>query len=72
MDDNRHYNLIAMLSADDFADNVHALIYEAIIRNLDAGRPAYRPTLERELNGQLDEVGGVSYLEQFNGRDAML
>jgi replicative DNA helicase len=68
LDDNRHYNLIAMLSADDFADPVHALIYEAIARNLDAGRPAYRSTLERELSGQLDEVGGVSYLEQLNGQ----
>jgi replicative DNA helicase len=68
LDDNRHYNLIAMLSADDFADNIHALIYDAIARNLDAGRPAYRPTLERELADQLDEVGGVSYLEQLNGR----
>jgi replicative DNA helicase len=68
LDDNRHYSRLAMLSADDFADNIHALIYEAIIRNLDAGRPAYRPTLERELAGYLDEVGGVSYLEHLNGR----
>jgi replicative DNA helicase len=26
LDDNRRYNLIAMLSADDFADPIHALI----------------------------------------------
>jgi replicative DNA helicase len=68
LDDNRHYNLIAMLSADDFADPVHALIYKAIVRNLDEGRPAYRSTLERELDGLLDEVGGVGYLEQLNRR----
>lgn len=68
LDDNRHYSLLVMLSADDFADPVHALIYEAISDNLNAGRPAYRPTLKRELDGLLSEVGGVSYLEQLNGR----
>jgi replicative DNA helicase len=68
LDDNRHYNKLALLSADDFADNVHALIYAAIAENLDAGRAAYRPTLERELDGLLDEVGGVSYLEQLSGK----
>ena len=68
LDDNRHWNKLALLSADDFADNIHALIYDAIARNLDAGRPTYRPTLERELDGQLDEVGGVGYLEQLNGK----
>jgi replicative DNA helicase len=68
LDDNRHYSLLAMLTADDFADPVHAIIYEAIARNLDAGRPAYRSTLERELDGLLDEVGGAGYLEQLIGR----
>lgn len=73
LDDNRNYTLLAMLSAQDFADNIHALIYEAIARNLDAGKAAaYRPTLERELKGQRDEVGGVSYLKQRTAGDAML
>ena len=67
LDDNRHWDKLALLSADDFVDNIHALIYDAIARNLH-GRPAYRPTLERELDGQLDEVGGVGYLEQLNGK----
>ena len=57
-----------MLSEDDFADNIHALIYRSIADKLDAGSPVYIPTLERELAGLLDEVGGVSYLEQLNGR----
>jgi hypothetical protein len=58
LDDNRHYNLIAMLAADDFADNIHALIFDAIGQDLDAGRPAYRSMLQRELADRLDEVGG--------------
>jgi replicative DNA helicase len=67
LDDNRHYSLLAMLSADDFADPVHATIYEAIARNLGAGRTASRSTLKRDLMGKLGEVGGGGYLDQLYG-----
>ena len=55
------------LQPHHFADAVHARIFDAIGRRIDAGRVADAVTLKAEFEnaGVLDEVGGTAYLAQL-------
>lgn len=55
------------LSADCFADPVHAAIFQAITECDTTGKPRSVFTVRAalEASGALDEVGGVSYLAQL-------
>jgi replicative DNA helicase len=50
-----------LLTPEHFADPVHACIYEAIARRIDAGQVADAVTLRTEFEqaGTLDAVGGA-------------
>lgn len=62
---NRAYDRVgAFLTADHFADEVHAIIFAAIARRIEAGQLADAVTLKAEFDGSgaLDPAGGVGYL----------
>jgi replicative DNA helicase len=63
--DNWLYRDLRFLSPDDFADDVHAKIYAAIERRVQAGLPADAEALKEEFKGQLAEVGGTSYFDHL-------
>jgi len=63
--DNWLYRDLRFLSADDFADNVHAEIYAAIEKRVNEGLPADAAALKGELNDRLAEVGGMSFIDQL-------
>jgi len=56
-----------LLTPEHFADPVHACIYEAIGRRIDAGQIADATALRTEFEeaGTLDAVGGSAYLAQL-------
>ena len=55
------------LEPEHFADPVHARLYEAIRRRVEAGQLADAVTLRAEFehSGLLEEVGGTAYLAQL-------
>ena len=62
---NKAYERVAeFLLPEHFADAIHALIYTAIRRRIEAGQLADVVTLraEFESNGSIEEVGGARYL----------
>lgn len=62
------YDQVAeFLRPEHFADGVHAAIYAAIQRRINAGSVADAVTLRAEFenSGVLDEAGGVAYLGQL-------
>ena len=65
---NKAYERVSdFLIADHFADPIHARIYQAIGRRIDAGQLADAVTLKAEFehSGVLEEVGGTAYLAQL-------
>ncbi len=65
---NKAYERVSeFLSAEHFADPIHARIFQAIARRCEAGQIADPVTLrgEFEHSGALDEVGGTAYLAQL-------
>jgi replicative DNA helicase len=65
---NKAYERVAeFLAPDHFADPVHARIYTAISRRVEAGQVADPVLLKAELehDGTLAEVGGTAYLGQL-------
>ena len=64
---NRAYDLCAGLTAEHFADPVHAAIFDAARRRIEAGRKVDAVTLKGvfENTGVLDDAGGVGYLVQL-------
>jgi replicative DNA helicase len=68
LSNNRAYDRVSeFLSPDHFADAVHARIYQAIVRRVEASQVADPITLRAEFehSGALDEVGGTAYLAQL-------
>ncbi len=66
--DNRVYGeVIGVINAGDFADPVHALIFDAATKHIEAGEIASAETLKPEFQKSscLDQVGGVHYLDQL-------
>ena len=65
---NKAYERIAdFLAADHFVDPIHARVFHAISRRIEAGQLADAVTLKAEFehSGVLDEVGGTAYLAQL-------
>jgi replicative DNA helicase len=65
---NKAYERVSeFLSHENFADPIHARIYQAIARRCEAGQIADPVTLRAEFEhtGVLDEVGGTAYLAQL-------
>jgi len=65
---NRAYERVSeFLAPHHFADAIHARIYQAISRRIEAGQLADAVTLKAEFEhaGVLDEVGGTAYLTQL-------
>jgi replicative DNA helicase len=65
---NKAYERVSeFLSYENFADPIHARIYQAIARRCEAGQIADPVTLRAEFEhtGVLDEVGGTAYLAQL-------
>ncbi len=65
---NKAFERVAeFLASDHFADPIHARIYEAIRRRVEAGQLADALTLRAEFehSGLLEEVGGTAYLAQL-------
>ena len=65
---NKAYERVSeFLAPDHFVDPVHARIFAAIQRRVEAGQLADAVTLRAEFehNGVLDEVGGAAYLGQL-------
>ena len=68
MANNKTYERVRhFLRPEHFADTIHARIYEAIQRRVEAGRLADAVTLKAEFenSGVLEEVGGTTYLAQL-------
>jgi replicative DNA helicase len=68
MANNKAYDRIkAFLAPEHFADPIHARLYKAIIRRIEAGQIADAITLKAEFEqaGTLDEMGGAAYLAQL-------
>ncbi len=68
LSNNRAYDRVSeFLTADHFADPVHARIYQSISRRIEASQIADPVTMRAEFehNGVLDEVGGTAYLAQL-------
>lgn len=68
MANNKTYERVRhFLKPEHFADTIHARIYEAIQRRVEAGRLADAVTLKAEFEntGVLEEVGGTAYLAQL-------
>ncbi len=68
LSNNRAYDRVSeFLTADHFADAVHARIYQSISRRIEASQIADPVTMRAEFehNGVLDEVGGTAYLAQL-------
>ena len=68
LSNNRAYDRVSeFLTADHFADPVHARIYQSISRRIEASQVADPVTMRAEFehNGVLDEVGGTAYLAQL-------
>ncbi len=65
LSNNKAFDRVAdFLSPDHFADPIHARIFAAIARRIDASQVADPVTLRAEFEhaGILDEVGGTAYL----------
>jgi replicative DNA helicase len=65
---NKAYERVAeFLIPEHFADPIHARIYQAIVRRIEAGQLADAVTLKAEFehSGVLEEVGGTAYLAQL-------
>jgi replicative DNA helicase len=65
MANNTAYDLVSdFLSPEHFADRIHGRIFEAIQRNIEAGRVTDPILLKTQFEnaGVLDEVGGTEYL----------
>ncbi len=65
---NKAYERVSeFLLAEHFVDPIHARIYEAIRRRVEAGQLADAVTLRAEFehSGLLEEVGGTAYLAQL-------
>lgn len=65
---NKAYERVSeFLAPEHFADPVHARIYQAIQRRVEAGQLADAVTLKAEFEhaGILEEVGGTAYLAQL-------
>jgi len=65
---NKAYERVSeFLSPDHFADPIHARVFAAISRRIEAGQLADAVTLKAEFehSGVLDEVGGTGYLAQL-------
>jgi replicative DNA helicase len=65
---NKAYERVSeFLSPDHFADPIHARVFAAIARRIEAGQLADAVTLKAEFehSGVLDEVGGTGYLAQL-------
>jgi replicative DNA helicase len=65
---NRAYERVSeFLTADHFADPIHARIYQAICRRIEAQQLADAVVLKAEFEhtGILEEVGGTAYLAQL-------
>ena len=65
---NKAYERVSeFLQPEHFADAVHARIYAAIARRVEAQQLADAVTLKAEFehSGVLEEVGGVAYLAQL-------
>ena len=68
LSNNRAYDRVSeFLTAEHFADSVHARIYQSISRRIEASQIADPVTMRAEFehNGVLDEVGGTAYLAQL-------
>ena len=68
LSNNRAYDRVSeFLQPDHFADAVHARIYQAISRRIEASQIADPVTLRAEFehSGVLEEVGGTAYLAQL-------
>ena len=68
LSNNRAYDRVSeFLTADHFADPVHARIYQSVSRRIEASQIADPVTMRAEFehNGVLDEVGGTAYLAQL-------
>lgn len=62
---NKAYDRVSeLLRPEHFADEIHARVYEAIRRRVEAGELADAVTLRRDFenSGQLDDAGGPAYL----------
>jgi replicative DNA helicase len=61
-----------VVSADDFYDRRHGLIYETVVKLYEQRKPIDLITLSESLQGQkqLDEVGGMTYLTELAGAEA--
>jgi replicative DNA helicase len=59
--------VVGILQKEYFADPIHSLIYNAIVRRCEANQIADAITLGEEFkrSGALDEVGGHTYLAQL-------
>lgn len=55
---------IEVLRPEDFYQDVHQIIFRAVVKLYDANRPVDVVTLTEELrqNGELERVGGLTYL----------
>lgn len=65
---NKAYEQVSdFLRAEHFADAVHARIYAAIARRIDAGHVADVVTLRTDFenSGQIDDAGGPAYLAEL-------
>jgi replicative DNA helicase len=68
LSNNRAYERVSeFLLPDHFADPIHARIYQAIARRIEASQIADPVTLRAEFehSGVLEEVGGTAYLAQL-------
>nr|WP_256437632.1 replicative DNA helicase [Roseococcus sp. SDR] len=66
---NKVADRIAFLEPHHFADAIHGLIFNAMMRRIDSGRLADAVTMRQEFanSGALAEVGGDAYLAQLLG-----
>ncbi len=65
---NKAYERVSdFLTHEHFVDPIHARIFEAVARRVNAGQLADAVTLKAEFehSGVLDEVGGTAYLAQL-------
>src|SRR5690242_15227880 len=65
---NKAYERVAeFLAPEHFADPLHARIFQAVARRIEAGQLADAVTLKAEFehSGVLDELGGTAYLAQL-------
>lgn len=61
-----------ILKAEDFAEPIHGLIYEAIVQQVSLGKPANGVTLQGFFGDELEPYGGRGYLARLSGGGEVL